>query len=114
MSCDKRESLRQILVEAQRRRDCARYLDDFDRVGQPVAEMIVEARREDLSLVFQAPEGASVDYPVAITLKLVPIGMRELRISPALRLFDGKPKVGQRGPAHDQDSYRAGDLAERE
>src|SRR5436190_2890607 len=62
--------------------------------------MIVEARGKDLSLVFQAPKRASVDNPVAITLEVVPIRVGELGVSPALGVFDGKPKVGKRGPAH--------------
>jgi hypothetical protein len=50
---------------------------------QAVAEMIGEPVAENLGLIFQAPEGASVDDAVAITLKFVAVGMGRLRITPA-------------------------------
>ena len=70
-----RQSFSQILVQAERGRDRASDLGDFDRVGEAVAKMVVEAGREDLRLVLQAPECARVDDAVAVTLELVAIGM---------------------------------------
>ena len=69
-------------------------------MGEAVAEVIVEARREDLRFILQSAKCARVDDPVAIALKFVAVRVREFRITPALRMLGGKSKVGQRGPAH--------------
>ena len=71
-----RESFGQILVQAERGRDRASDLGDFDRVREAVAKVIVEAGREDLGFVLQAPERARMHDAVPVTLELVTIGMR--------------------------------------
>ena len=57
--------------------------------------MIVKARREDLRFVFKPPKSSSVNDTVAIALEVVPIGVGEFRISPALGTLNRKPEAGQ-------------------
>ena len=64
-----RHGLGEFRVEPQRSRDRARHLRDFDRMGQARAVIIALVLDEDLRLVLEAPEGRSVDDPVAIALK---------------------------------------------
>ena len=94
------ESFRQVFIQAERYRNRARYLGYLNGVGEAVAEVVVETGREDLCLVFQPPECARVDDPVAIALEVVAVWVGEFGITPALRTLDRKSKVGQRGPAH--------------
>ena len=79
--------------------------------------MIAEAVAEDLSLVFQTPEGARVDNAVAIALKFVAVGMRRLRIAAPAQGFNGIPEPRQihtksllhrRGSAANQAEFRHG------
>ena len=63
------QGLGQILVEAERARDGAADLRDFEAVGQPDAEMIAVGRDEHLRLVAQAAERDRVDDPVAVALE---------------------------------------------
>ncbi len=53
-----RESLGEVGIEIERARHRARDLGDFDRVREPVAEMVREARGEDLRFCFQAAKSA--------------------------------------------------------
>jgi hypothetical protein len=56
--------------------------------------MIVKARREDLRFVLKPPKSSSMNDTVAITLKVVPVGVGEFRISPALGTLNRKPEAG--------------------
>ena len=78
-------------------RDRARDLRDLDRMSQPVPEMVGDAGREHLCLVFQAAEGAGMDDPVAIALEFVPIRMWEFGISPATSLASGETQTAEAG-----------------
>ena len=64
-----RHRLGQILVEPQRPGDRAGHLADFERMGQPGAEMLALVMEEHLGLVLQAPEGGRMDDPVAVALE---------------------------------------------
>src|SRR5690606_27727192 len=59
----------QILIQPQRPRHRARHLADFERMGQPVAEM-PRMLQEHLGLVLQPAKRRRMDDPVAIALKL--------------------------------------------
>src|SRR5580765_223446 len=82
------QRLHQVDVHMQGRGQRARNLRNLKGVCQAVAEMIGEAPREDLRLCFQPPECSGVDDAVAIALKVVAVGMLELRIAPTARLFN--------------------------
>src|SRR5579863_6658543 len=58
--------------------------------------MVGYAGRKDLGFVFQSPEGARVNYPVAIPLELISIGMGSLGIATPAPAFDRKPKMRER------------------
>ena len=58
--------------------DGARDLRYLDGVRQTGAEVIGVAAGEDLRLIFQTAESARVDDTVAVTLKIIAIGMRRL------------------------------------
>jgi len=60
------------------RGDGARDLRHFNRVRQPVAEVIGITAGEDLRLRFQPPKGAGVNDTVAVALKIVAVGVRRL------------------------------------
>ena len=64
-----RDGFGQILVEPQRAGDRAGHLADFERVGQPGAEMLALVAEEDLGLVLEAPEGGGMDDAVAVALE---------------------------------------------
>jgi len=65
----KRKRLGEIVVEAERTGKRARDLTDFERMGEPGAEMVALVRNEDLRLVGQPPERRAMDDAVAIALK---------------------------------------------
>jgi iron-sulfur cluster assembly accessory protein len=65
----KRKRLGEIVVEAERAGKRARDLTDFERMGEPGAEMVSLVRNEDLRLVGEPPESRAMDDAVAITLK---------------------------------------------
>jgi hypothetical protein len=69
------KSFRQIDIEVKGSRDGARDLGDFERMRQAIAEMIGVAAREHLRLGFQAPESSGVNDAVAVTLKVITVGM---------------------------------------
>ena len=66
-----RERLGQILVEPERARERAGDLGDFERMGQPGAEMVALVEDEDLGLVGEPAEGGRMDDPVAIAAEIV-------------------------------------------
>jgi len=49
--------------------------------------MVAQVWREDLSLAFHAPKRTSMDDSIAVTLKIVAVWMRKLRVTPAPALF---------------------------
>jgi len=66
-------------------------------VSEPVAEVIRIAARENLSLIFEAAKGASVDDTVAIALKIVAIGMRRFRETASAGMFCMHRVAGEHG-----------------
>ena len=82
---DQRQRLGQIRVEVQRSGHGARHLRHFDRVRQPVAEMIGIARGEDLRLRFEAPERPRMNHAIAVPRIVVAVTMPRLRPAPPPR-----------------------------
>ena len=78
-----RQRLRQILVEAERAGERAGDLGDFERVGQPRAEMIALVIDEHLGLVGEPAEGGRMDDAVAVAAELVAGGAWRLGVAPA-------------------------------
>ncbi len=66
-----RQRLGQVLVEPERAGERAGDLRDFQRVGQPGAEMVALVEDEDLGLVGQPAEGGRMDDAVAIAAESV-------------------------------------------
>src|SRR6516165_3202724 len=81
------ESLDEIDIQAKLCGDGAGDLCDFDGVGEAVAEVIGVAASEDLSLVFEAAEGARVDDAVTVALKGVAVRVRRLGKTASAGLF---------------------------
>jgi hypothetical protein len=79
-------------------------------VGQSIAEVIGDARREHLRLIFQAPKSPRVQHAVAIALKFVAIRMRKFRVAPPSGLFGAETQVRERsiGGCRDHLFSRAG------
>ena len=73
----------------------ARDLRHFDGVSQAVAEVIGNAGRENLRLIFQPAKCPRMDYAVAIALEFVAVRMRKFRIEPAAALFHRKTQARQ-------------------
>ncbi len=69
-----RDRLGQVLVEPKRLGERARDLGDFDRMGEPGAEMVALVVDEDLRLVGEAAESRRMDDPVAVALEGVRVG----------------------------------------
>ena len=82
-----RQRLHQVGVQTQRLRHGAADLRHFQRVRQAIAEVIGISPGENLGLVLQAAESAGVENAVAIAFVVVAVGVRRLRVAPALRLF---------------------------
>ena len=78
-----RRRLRQILVEPERARKRTGDLHDFERVGEPGAEMIALVIDEHLRLVREAAERRGVDDAVAIAPEVVARGRWRLGQPPA-------------------------------
>jgi hypothetical protein len=66
-------------------------------MGQAVAKVIRIAAREDLSLRFQAAEGAGVHDAVAIALKVIAVRMGRFGMAPSSRIFHVDGIVGELG-----------------
>jgi hypothetical protein len=58
-------------------------------MSKPVAEMVGVASGENLGLGFQTAKGPRVNDSVAISLKIVAIGMRRLSMTPSAGLRNG-------------------------
>jgi hypothetical protein len=89
------ERFGEIDVEVERSGDGPRNLRDFERVRQAIAEMIAVPAGENLRLGFESPESAGMNHAVAITLKIVAVGMRRLRKAASARLLDVHRVGGQ-------------------
>jgi hypothetical protein len=83
-----RKSFCKIDVEAEGSRDRARDLGYFERVRQPVTEVVGVAPGEYLRFRFQPPECSSVNDAVTVALKVVAVGMVGLREPASARLSD--------------------------
>jgi len=92
-----RERFGEIHVEGERSGDGARDLRYFDGVSEAVAEVVGIAARENLSLILEPAKGASVDDAVAITLKIVAVGMRRFRETASAGVFCMHRVAGQHG-----------------
>src|SRR5882724_1756706 len=84
---DESKRFGELGVQAQRGSDGARDLRDFQRMRQPVAEVVGIARGENLRLGFEAPEGSRVNDAVAISRISAAVGMLRLRVAPSTGVF---------------------------
>ena len=82
-----RQRLGEVLVEAERARDGAGDLRDFETVRQPRAVMIALVIDEDLGLVLQPAERGRMDDAVAVALKRRAHVAFRLRVEPAAAVF---------------------------
>ena len=78
-----RQRLGEILVEAERAGERARDLRNFERVGQPGAEMVAFVKDEDLGLVRKPAKGGGMNDAVAIAAKCATRGARRFQAQPA-------------------------------
>ena len=78
-----RQRLGEVLVEAERARQRAGDLGDFQRVGEPGAVVVALVVDEHLGLVRQPPEGAGMDDAVAVAPEVVAGRACRLRPAPA-------------------------------
>src|SRR3954453_20119043 len=83
------KGLDQINVQSQLCCNCAGNLGDFKSVRQAIAEMIGISARKYLGLRFQAPKSSRMNDAVAITLKIVTVRVRRLRVAAASRVLHG-------------------------
>jgi hypothetical protein len=56
-------------------------------VGQAIAEMIAQTGGKNLSFPLHAAECPAVNNAIAITLKIVAVGMARFRIAPTARML---------------------------
>ena len=94
----------EINVEAEGSGNSARDLRDFKGMGQAVAEVVGISSSEDLGLGLEATKGPRVNDAVAVTLKIVAIGMLRLSEAASAGSFDVHRVGGEHGES----------LAERE
>src|ERR1700682_3424119 len=80
-----RQRLGQILVEAEAACECAGYLRDLQRVGEPRAVVVALVRDEDLGLVLEAAKSGGVDDAVAVAAEFAPRQAFLLGHKPAAR-----------------------------
>ena len=83
---NKRESFREIGIQAERFRNGARDLRDLERVRQAVAEMIGITSGEDLRFGFEAAKSARMNDAVAVARVFPAIGVRRFGVTAATRL----------------------------
>jgi len=82
---DQRNGLGEVLVAAQRPRQCAGDLRDFNRMGQAGSVVVALMGDEDLGLVLQPAEGGGVDDAVAVALEGGPRRAFGLRVEASAR-----------------------------
>jgi hypothetical protein len=85
----------QVFIQCQLSGDGAGDLGDLNGVSEAVTEMVGNASREDLSLVFQPAKGAGVNHAITVPLKIIAIGMLWFRIATAAALFYAE-RVGRK------------------
>jgi hypothetical protein len=81
------ESFDQINIQSKLCRDGAGNLRNFEGMRQPVPEVIRVPSGEYLGLRLKPAKGSRMDYAVAVSLKIVAVGMRWLRIAPPPGVF---------------------------
>src|SRR5208282_1234869 len=91
------ERLDQINVQTQLSGDGSRDLRDLDGVGQAIAKVVRVAAGEDLSLSLEAAESSGMDYAIAVTLKVIAVGMVRLGITASAGLLHPHGVVGEHG-----------------
>jgi hypothetical protein len=101
-----RQCLGEVFVQPELAGQRAGDLRHLQRVGQPGAVMIAFVEHENLSLVFQAPEGSGMDHPVAVPAKRAAGLARRLSEQPATAAV-GVAGIGCAGGSH---SDRHGNL----
>jgi len=101
------QSLGQVFVEAERARDRAADLRDFQAVGQPDAEMIAVGRDEHLRLMAQPAKGDRMDDAVAVALIFVALPA----IGPRFERVPAPP--ASRGIGSERSERHAGQMAWR-
>src|SRR5208283_5139300 len=87
-----RECLSELFVQPERTGYRTRNLRYLERVGEAVAEVVTQVRSKDLCLAFHAPKGAGVNYTVPVTLEIIAVWMRGLRVTSTPALFRLEPK----------------------
>ena len=92
-----RESLDQIGIQVETRRDGARDLRNLDRMGQPGAEVVGDTMSENLSLILKPAKGAGVNDAVAVALERGAIGMLGLGVAPSARVLNPDGIFGEHG-----------------
>jgi hypothetical protein len=90
-----RESLGQIRIQAQSRRNSSRNLSNFQGVRESIAKVVGKTRGKNLRLGFQPAESARMYYAVAVAGVFTAVMMRGFGIAPATRLFrEHRPRRG--------------------
>jgi hypothetical protein len=69
-------------------------------MGEAIAEMIGETGGEDLRFILKPSKSAGVDDAVAVTLKFVPVRVREFGITASPRALHGEAQVSENGSGH--------------
>ena len=90
-----RQRLGEILVEAERARNRARDLGDFEGVGEACAVVVALVEHEHLGLVGEAPECRRVDDAVAVA----PIGAARAALRLGMAAAAAQTRVGREGRA---------------
>jgi hypothetical protein len=90
----------EVNVQSQLCGDGARDLRDLERMRKPIAEMIGIAAGEDLGLGLQPTKRARMDYPVAVALKVVAVGVLRLRMTASAGILHGYGVGGKIGTQH--------------
>jgi len=78
-----RQRFREFVVQPQHRRHRPRDLRNFQRMSQPVAEMIAKVGCEDLCFTLEPAEASRVDDAVSVPLVIVPVRVGKFGIFPA-------------------------------
>ena len=81
-----RQRLGEVFVDAERARQRARHLRDFERMGEPGAVVVALVEHEDLRLVLEAAEGGRMDDAVAVAAEGAAALAGRLGVQPAAAL----------------------------
>ena len=80
---DERQSFDQINIQSELGCDRPRDLRDFKGVRQAISKVVGVSASENLGLGFEAAESSRVNYAVTVSLKIIAIRMRRLRVAAA-------------------------------